>query len=267
MMGRIDTDPDEFYIGYEPKMPAHIAHRVATGVVALAAAAAAAAIVAMLAQQTLPASRFEFGVTREFTGVLRRSPYPSLETDAGRLWLVAPGKLGAEHASRHVADGPVRISGSLIERGSHRMVEIATIAAVGGRASAAKVTRQGDARVTLRGEIVDSKCYLGVMNPGEGTVHRDCARRCLSGGVPPMLVVRDRRGREALIVLVSAGDMPVGRELSALAGLPVAATGRLSQDGDDYVFSADVRDYRDVPAPAGRRDVPGDNRRERGADQ
>ena len=33
--------------------------------------------------------------------------------------------------------------------------------------------------VELTGEIADSKCWLGVMNPGEGTVHRDCARRCL----------------------------------------------------------------------------------------
>jgi hypothetical protein len=29
--------------------------------------------------------------------------------------------------------------------------------------------------MTLTGEIVDSKCYLGVMNPGQGKVHRDCA--------------------------------------------------------------------------------------------
>ena len=39
---------------------------------------------------------------------------------------------------------------------------------------------------TLIGEIVDSKRYLGVMNPGNGKVHRDCAVRCLSGGIPPI---------------------------------------------------------------------------------
>src|SRR5262249_60509528 len=123
MMGRIDTDPDEFYIGYEPKMPAHIAHRVATGVVALAAAAAAAAIVAMLAQQTLPASRFEFGVTREFTGVLRRSPYPSLETDAGRVWLGAPWKVRRKPPESPVADGSGAVSRSTVRGGRRRLVD------------------------------------------------------------------------------------------------------------------------------------------------
>jgi len=36
----------------------------------------------------------------------------------------------------------------------------------------------------LVGEIVDSKCYFGNMNPGNGKVHRDCAVRCMSGGIP-----------------------------------------------------------------------------------
>jgi hypothetical protein len=100
--------------------------------------------------------------------------------------------------------------------------------------------------VTLRGEIVDSKCHLGVMNPGEGVVHRDCARRCLSGGIPPMLAVRDGHGRKALIVLVSESGRAVGRELSAIAGRPVEVTGRLTRDGEDYVLTADASAYRTV---------------------
>jgi hypothetical protein len=43
----------------------------------------------------------------------------------------------------------------------------------------------------LRGEIVDTKCYLGVMTPGEDKVHRGCAVRCISRGVPPAFLVRD----------------------------------------------------------------------------
>ena len=33
----------------------------------------------------------------------------------------------------------------------------------------------------LRGEITDPKCLLGVMNPGQGKPHRDCAVRCIAG--------------------------------------------------------------------------------------
>jgi len=52
---------------------------------------------------------------------------------------------------------------------------------------------------------VDSKCYLGVMNPGSGKVHRDCAARCLSGGIPP-------------IFITTSGDKPGGGEQFILVG-------------------------------------------------
>jgi hypothetical protein len=31
--------------------------------------------------------------------------------------------------------------------------------------------------------------HLGVIKPGEGAPHRNCAVRCLSGAVPPMVFV------------------------------------------------------------------------------
>jgi len=36
----------------------------------------------------------------------------------------------------------------------------------------------------LRGEIIDPKCFFGVMKPGSGKTHKSCAARCLSGGIP-----------------------------------------------------------------------------------
>lgn len=45
---------------------------------------------------------------------------------------------------------------------------------------------------------MDSKCYLGVMNPGKGKVHRDCASRCISGGIPPIFVTT--AGEQFLLV-------------------------------------------------------------------
>ena len=57
---------------------------------------------------------------------------------------------------------------------------------------------------TLRGEIVDIKCYLGVMKPAHGKPHRSCAARCISGGIPPVLMVKDRDGDTNYLLLVSA---------------------------------------------------------------
>jgi hypothetical protein len=74
---------------------------------------------------------------------------------------------------------------------------------------------------------VDGKCYLGVMNPGEGAVHRDCARACLRGGLPALFAVRTRDGGERLIMLVSASGGPASTDLADLAGTPITLRGRL----------------------------------------
>jgi len=42
-----------------------------------------------------------------------------------------------------------------------------------------------------RGQIVDPKCYLGVMKPGEGKPHSDCAIRCIDGF--PLLLPKDEK--------------------------------------------------------------------------
>ena len=90
--------------------------------------------------------------------------------------------------------------------------------------------------MTLDGEIVDSKCFLGVMNPGERVVHRDCAIRCLSGGVPPMLAYTTKDGRYDLAVLVDSRGRLLHDTLHHLAGQPIAARGRLFTINGQPVF-------------------------------
>ncbi len=75
--------------------------------------------------------------------------------------------------------------------------------------------------VELVGELVDSKCYLGVMRPATGKVHRACAVRCLKGGVPPGLLVRETGGRDTMLVLSGAAIDPewAGRLITARGSL------------------------------------------------
>ena len=63
--------------------------------------------------------------------------------------------------------------------------------APGRRTPRSSADRAGARRRTLTGEIVDSKCYLGAMNPGAGGAA--CAGLCLIGGIPAF-VTRDRAG-------------------------------------------------------------------------
>src|SRR5947207_1819862 len=94
-------------------------------------------------------------------------------------------------------------------------------------------------RRTLVGEIVDSKCFLGVMNPGQLTPHRACAIRCISGGVPPVLVVRQKNGPAIYLLLVASDGKPV---LDIVAE-PVEITGEVEREGDLLILRADPATY------------------------
>ena len=99
-------------------------------------------------------------------------------------------------------------------------------------------------RQTLRGEIVDSKCFLGVMNPGQLLPHRACAIRCISGGIPPMLLVRPTNGAAIYLLLVSADGKPVNQQVLDLVAEPVQITGEVERQGELLVLRADPATYR-----------------------
>jgi hypothetical protein len=232
---------DEFYIGYEAGMPPGIRRVVRPAVALIAVLALAMATVVTVVQRPLADSRFEFGRPREFSGWLTQHPAPSLFVpDAAgrwsRFWLVSQGKFGAARDLGARPDGWVRLSATLIARERWQMLEIVhgSVAAVSrdDTPPAALVTAPVPFRA--RGEVVDSKCFLGVMNPGERTVHRDCAVRCLAGGVPPMFSYRDADGTHHLALLLTSNGQPVdGRRL---AGRPSELAGHLSRTGDIEVL-------------------------------
>jgi hypothetical protein len=107
--------------------------------------------------------------------------------------------------------------------------------------SGSSETRLELGETTLTGEIVDSKCYLGVMNPAQGKVHRDCAARCISGAIPPAFIVRDASGESHTLMLVGDDGRKLHREILDYVAEPVRISGRLSRVGSTLVFSADLR--------------------------
>lgn len=87
-------------------------------------------------------------------------------------------------------------------------------------------------QITLQGEIIDPKCYLGAMKPGGGKTHKACAMLCISGGVPPMLVTRDVNQRETFFLLVTAGGGVANELVLPFVGDPVEVSGQLERHGD-----------------------------------
>src|SRR6266511_5317835 len=101
------------------------------------------------------------------------------------------------------------------------------------------ITSESLGEHTLVGEIVDSKCYLGVMNPGALTPHRACAIRCISGGIPPVLLVRRSNGPALYFLLVSREGQPVNKEVLNLGAEPVEITGEVEREGNLLILRAD----------------------------
>lgn len=235
--------PDEFFVGYEATMPPGVRRAVRRAVAAAIGGTVALAIAVTLVQLPLAEAHFEYGRPRTFRGWLASAPVPTLQvTEGGRLvryWLVAPGKFGPGAVLEGVPDGPVELDGTVITREHWHMVEVVpgSVRSVTGdlrpQAPGAVATRS----VRLRGEVVDAKCFLGVMNPGQDTAHRDCAVRCLSGGIPMMFSYADDHGAPHLALLIdSTGTAP--RTWGALAGTSVEIAGSLVIDGDVEVLVA-----------------------------
>jgi len=248
----------DFYVGYLPKAPQTIARFVRRIVAGVGLLAVSVALVLVLGQMPFANSAFEFGKPRTFEGIIETGPYPTLlvarpgETGPGqigeeekysRYLLVAPGKHGADDLVADLDGKRVSLQGQLIYRDGGTMVELApgSIKLLDTGPAGQAATRDLGA-VTVTGEIVDSKCYLGVMNPGQGKVHRDCAARCLSGGIPPIFVTAN--GGEQFL-LVGPGGNALGRDaLREFVAEPLTLRGELLQRGDSRLLKIDPQELR-----------------------
>jgi hypothetical protein len=233
---------DEFYVGYLAKAPAGVGRFLRRRIVVAFVIAAALALVLVYAQQPFAPSTFEYGNVKSFAGTLEERPYPTLLIGDERYLLVAAGKHGAAPLLAGHGGHVVTLRGMLIARPEQKMIEVipgsVQMAAGTGIESAPE---QSHGMVELAGEIVDSKCWTGVMNPGRDKVHRDCAARCISGGLPPLLISATRNGSPEVFQLVDTEGAPLGRELLPYVAEPVSVRGELRQRGKTLILHADPR--------------------------
>jgi hypothetical protein len=248
---------DEFYVGYldQPPETARRLKRLAAMLVVLAGLIATALAVAT---GPFDHATYEYDVDREWQGTIEAAPYPVLITLTHtepnspfgayeRYPLVAEGKHGADALVAGLDGVAVRLKGRRIIRDGTTMLEV-----LPGTVERFETSLPEDGRpkptydvqdlghTTFSGEIVDSKCFLGVMNPGRLEVHRACALRCIAGGIPPMLFVREDRGKEAHLLLVDAAGLPMNDRVLGLVGRPVTIEGRLERRDDLYYLYAET---------------------------
>ena len=249
---------DPFYVGYR-KMPAAIRRFVVPWLVGnLVLAVGVAALIAQ--QQREPGDgTWDTGRAVTFEGDLIAQPYPLICVDHRHYLLVEQGKFGVQQrlASGQIKEGPVVATGFLVERDGRRVLELDGSSGQALRQSETYEPSSAMLRVivwhamfddlgthTLRGEIVDPKCYLGVMQPGDGKTHKTCATLCITGGIPPMFVVKDAQGHSAAYLLTDPHGRPIPESVYPYIADPVELTGRVYRNGDLLVLRADLDTIR-----------------------
>lgn len=249
---------DDFYIGWEDKAPPSYSRTIRRFVTATLAFALLAGLAVAASQRLIGVAFFEWGNVKEFAGTLRVDPSPHLivrvDTTNGVVRviaapLVAPFKFGVKREDVAALDGKsVILRATRIHRDGQLMLEVEpkSLKLAGSDGVDVKVEAVSLGLQTFRGEIVDGKCWMGVMNPGVLAPHRACAARCISGGIPPMLLVRREGAPPLNLLLVSPDDKPVNNAVLDLVAEPLEVTGEIVRHGELLTLRADPATFRRV---------------------
>ncbi|MCK6691200.1 MAG: hypothetical protein L6Q97_03755 [Thermoanaerobaculia bacterium] len=252
--------PDtEFYIGWQKEIPPSFKRAVRRFITGAGIAIPLLAFLIVRYQSGFSTATFEFGTTTELSGTFIRDPFPFLRVAGGtdahgqavfqNILLVAPGKFGFDHIEGAAAlknGQAVKLAGFLVYHDGKTALEVHRLENSTTDTATPENENQPLGAVTLRGEITDPKCMLGVMKPGEGKPHRDCAVRCIAGGIPPVLKVTNTAGETEYYLLAGQKGEALNDCLSDFVADGVQVRGQLEQHGDWLVLYADPATLRRI---------------------
>ena len=137
-------------------------------------------------------------------GMIVANPYPMLlpEDGSAGVLLVGIGKVGPPEGVTSLVGGCASVTGYPLERDDMRMLEVQSAESMNRSTQFGRRSVQELGEHMFVGEILDSKCYLGAMKPGDGLGHRACAILCIRGGIPPMLSWQDDSGRSRYALVI-----------------------------------------------------------------
>jgi hypothetical protein len=245
-------EPDPHFIGWLPMPRAFARFLAPVAIGLLVGAGVLAGVVAF--HQPLPGTGQWDDQPTTHEGVVYAEPYAMLRVPGAdgpeTLLLVEEGKHGAKDRVKPFDGQPVRVSGTLLHRDGRRLLELSSgesglrpVEMSAERRSALERTTPASlGTVTLVGEIIDPKCYLGGMKPGAGRTHKGCAVLCLRGGIPPMFVSHSADGSPAYYLLTNSDRGPLSPDVFGRVGERVTMTAELERWGDLHVLKVRPED-------------------------
>lgn len=250
-----ETESEAFYIGWQPKAPASFVKHVNKVLLFLFPIALIAGYLLSASQKKFSTANFEFGKLTEVKGIYFNQPAPLLKISAGKggyttVPLVGYGKHGAETVLLDYEKAnnillnkkELTLKGTLLYSDGKTLMQIdkndnpvIKVADYIGDLSKDLADKKDLGWVSVRGEIVDPKCFFGVMKPGEGKVHKDCAIRCILGGIPPVLKVQNEKGENNYYLIVGPNGEKMNEAVKNFVAEPVEIKARAVLQ-DDWVI-------------------------------
>jgi len=117
--------------------------------------------------------------------------------------------------------------------------------ALGVGAEDTKGAKAAAKTMTVKGELVDMGCYVG--HGAKGEKHKDCATKCIAGGMPMGLLTD--KGKLYLLTLNHDNADPYNKA-KEMASSMVEVTGQVSTRNG--VSAIDVTDVKPVAAQASK---------------
>ena len=248
---------NEFYIGWMPKAPASFATHLRKVLLTILAVVITVGVLVGLSQKKFSTGNFEFGTLTEVKGIYFNQPVPCIKVVNGKdilgrlsyvtIPLVGFGKMGAEGVISDIEkekqasfnQKEISLKGTLLYDDGKLLMQIdgndKPVVRIGEIADASLLPAlENLGEMQIKGEIIDPKCYFGVMKPGQGKPHKDCAIRCILGGIAPVLRVTNDEGAANYYLMVGAHGERMNEAVKDFVAEPVTLHARAVRY-DDWI--------------------------------
>ena len=243
---------DEFYVSYiDGSLGSKTKQILKRFVIVSIVIIIAGALLFSFSQKPFKNSSFELTSATKLTGTFHENPYPMLRVEIAEntfknILLVGFGKSSANpfleniiKEVKNINGKTLSIEGNLIYYNGKTLMQITNdekVTLSKGSPSNKAPQKIAISEMTFQGEIIDPKCYFGVMKPGKGKIHRSCAARCISGGIPPVLATTDNNNIAEYYLITDDNGNAIHEAILPFIGKPSEITGIVEKMEDWYLL-------------------------------